>query len=120
MPIIHTSLFHLLIPLGLFVIICGVFTLKGGFRSVLKFYGITSSKNKKTSELIRKKLGSYFIFSGILTALAGVSAPAIFGYRLSLGLLTTAVYMIVISAAGIHTGKKIGNENRNLSSHKIS
>ncbi len=105
---VYLSLF--LIFLGLFVIICGVFTLKGGLRSVLKFYGISSEKKWEIQEPMKRTLGSYFIFSGILTALAGSVIPAIFTYRVSLGLLTTAVYVITISAAGIHIGKKIAHK----------
>ncbi len=107
-----TLLSRLLIPIGLFVIICGVFTLKGGLQSVLKFYGISSSKNRELPEHIRKTLGGYFIFSGILTALAGAAAPVIFGYRFSLGLIAAVVYMIIVSAAGIHAGIKIGSNHK--------
>jgi hypothetical protein len=99
-----STVFTVIISVGIFVVICGVLLLGGKMTKVLMVYRIiennaTKAGNRKQGKLI----GSYLIRAGLLTVTA-----AILGQHYNRALILIIVlYVVIIFSMGIMTGIKI-------------
>jgi hypothetical protein len=100
---VTSTVFTVIISLGIFVCACGILLLGGKMARVLLFYRITGDSAKKAGNRRQRKLiGSYLISAGLLTVMAGILGRR---YNRALALIIVS-YVVILFSMGIMTGIK--------------